>query len=163
MEFDTAVARVRADDEPAEEAPYEFTIVERDPETDAVLDKVVCHAYQPAEGQWIVMITDVIGRQANFGHKIAGIIDFFTEVLDEPSKEYIVSRLLDRHDPFGVAEIEPIVFWMMEEWSGRPTKSPTDFAPSRKTGGRSSTRPTSKSTSSASRRTASSTRSSRGA
>lgn len=155
MEFDTAVARVRTADEAPEVAPFVFTIVERDPDTDAVVDRVELRAFEPAEGQFVVMVTDVLGRKSNMSSKISGIVDFFTEILDEPSKEYVVGRLLDRDDPFGVSDLQPIIEWLIGEWSGRPTKSPTDFAPSRKTGGQSSTRRTSKSTSSASRRTAS--------
>ena len=154
MEFDTAVARVQAEGE-TEETPFSFTIVERDPDTDAVLNRVECHAYQPAEGQILVMIADVMGRRSSMTDKVAGIIDFFTDVLDDESKDYIVGRLLDRHDPFGVADIQPIVNYLVEEWGGRPTVQPTDYLPSRKPGGQSSTRRTSKSTSSGSRRTAS--------
>ncbi|HEY5419337.1 MAG TPA: hypothetical protein VIL10_01265 [Marmoricola sp.] len=153
MEFDTAVARARVEDE--EEVAYPFTIVERDPDTDAVLDKVVCHAYHPGDGQVIVLIADTMGRRSSTSDKIAGIIDFFTDVLDDESKEYIVRRLMDRRDPFGLADVEPIVFYLVEEWGGRPTKQPSDFSRSQKVAGQKSTPRTRKSTSSASRRTAS--------
>lgn len=154
MEFDTAVARVAAEDE-VEEAPYAFTIVERDPDTDAIINRVECHAYRPEEGQFVVMVTDVMGRRATLADKIAGTVDFCTEILDEPSKDYVVRRLLDRRDPFGLAELQPIIDWLIGEWGGRPTKQPSDFARSRKSGGQSSTPRTRKSTSSGSRRTAS--------
>jgi hypothetical protein len=159
LEFDTAVARVRDENEAPEERPsIEFTINERDPDTDEILDRVVCHAYYPGEGKVLVLMTDVMGRRAGVAEKLAGIIDFFADVLDPDSKDYVVRRLLDDDDPFGLEDIQPIVFGLVEEWGGRPTKSPSDFAPSRKTGGRNSTPRTSKSTSSGSRSTASSTR-----
>lgn len=155
MEFDTAVARVRDTDEDQEEAPIEFTVVERDEDTEEVIRRVKCHAYNPGEGQIVILLTDVMGRRTNNAEKVAGIVDFFTEVLDPESKQYIVRRLMDRKDPFGMADIEEIAMGLVEEWGGRPTKQPSDFAQSRKTGGQRSTRRTSKSTSSASRRTAS--------
>lgn len=154
VEFDTAVARVR-DPEEQEEAPVEFTVVERDPDTEEILNRVTCHAYDPGEGQIVILLTDVMGRRTNNAEKVAGIIDFFTDVLDPESKAYIVGRLMSRDDPFGMVEIEKIVYGLVEAWGGRPTKLPSDFAQSRKTGGQRSTRRTSKSTSSASRRTAS--------
>lgn len=161
LEFDTAVARVKDENEQDEREPIEFTIVERDPDTEEVLDRVVCHAYPPGDGQVIVLVTDVMGRRSNTMQKLAGIIDFFVDVLDEESRDYITKRLLDPEDPFGLEEIEGVVWGLVEEWGGRPTKQPSDFAPSRKKGGQRSTPRTSKSTSSRSRSTGSSTRSTR--
>ena len=158
--FDTAVARVLTEGEEVApvEYPFDFDIVERDPETDDVIDTVKCYAREPGEGEIIILMTDVLGRRADDSHKLAGIIDFLTDVLDETSRHYVVGRLLDIRDPFGLADLMPILDWMVETWSGRPTRQPSDYLPSRKTGGRNSTRPTSKSTSSGSRSTASSTR-----
>lgn len=156
VEFDTAVARALAEGEEAEvKETLTFTIVERDPDTDEILDKVECTAYKPNEGQIVILMADVMGRRATFVDKIAGTIDFFTDILDQPSKDYVVGRLLDPDDPLGLTELQPIINHIVEEWGGRPTKQPTDFSPSRKPGGQRSTRHTSKSTSSRSRSTAS--------
>lgn len=156
MEFDTAVARVLAEgEEPEAKESLTFTIVERDPDTDEVIDRVECTAYKPNEGQIVILMADVMGRRATLVDKVAGTIDFFTDILDEPSKEYIVGRLLDPDDPLGLTELQPIINHIVEEWGGRPTKQPTDYSPSRKVAGRSSTPRTSKSTSSRSRSTVS--------
>lgn len=156
MEFDTAVARTLAEnEEPEAREGLTFTIVERDPETDEILDRVQCTAYKPTEGQVVILLADVMGRRATLVDKIAGAIDFFTDVLDEDSKTYIVGRLLDPADPLGLNELQPIINHIVEEWGGRPTKQPTDYSPSRKVAGQSSTRRTSKSTSSRSRSTVS--------
>jgi hypothetical protein len=152
VEFNTAVARVGARDEAQ---VHTFTIIERDPDTEEIVNKVECHAYDPTEGQVIMMITEVMGRRANIADKIAGFIDFFTDVLDEESKDYVIHRLLDPNDTFGIEDVQPIVFWLMEEFGGRPTRQPSDYLPSRKAGGQRSTQRTSKSTSSRSRSTAS--------
>jgi len=153
VEFDTAVARVAAEDA-EEEVSYPFTIVERD-ENNKVIRKVECHAYQPEDGNILMLMADVMSRRSGLAQQVAGFVDFLTDVLDKPSKDYVVGRLMDRTDPFGIEDIQNIASYLMEQWSGRPTQQPSDFLPSQKTGGQRSTRRTSKSTSSASRRTAS--------
>lgn len=153
MEFDTAVASLTREDEEV----YPFTVVEigEDEDGNEVRRKVECRALQPEEGQLLVFMADGMGRNSGLPEKTAAMVNFLVDNLDEESKAYIVGRLMDRSDPFGAEQIKDIVFWLIEEWGGRPTKQPSDFAPSRKTGGQSSTRRTTKSTSSASRRTAS--------
>jgi hypothetical protein len=158
VEFDTAVARVESENDD-ERASTMFTVVERDPDTDEVLDRVECRAYLPEEGQLVILMADVKGRRAHTEDKIAGMVDFVFDLLDAESKDYLTERLLDIKDPFGFAQVADIATGLIEEWSGRPTQQPSDYLPSRKTGGRKSTPRTSKSTSSGSRRTASSTRS----
>lgn len=155
-EFETAVAVARAEDSP-EEATIEFVVVEigEDEEGEETRERIMCHAYHPGEGEVIMLISDAMGRRSSVPEKVAAIIDFLVNVLDDESTDYIVGRLLDRRDPFGISEIEPIVFGLIEEMGGRPTKQPSDFARSRKNGGQKSTQRTRKSASSASARTAS--------
>lgn len=152
-EFETAVAATRQEDE---EYPIEFAVLEISDEDDSdEINRVVCRARYPGEGEVIMLIADAMGRRSSVPEKVAAIIDFLVSVLDEESATYITNRLLDYRDPFGISDVEPIVFALMEEMGGRPTKQPSDFAPSRKTGGQKSTRTTRKSTSSRSVRTAS--------
>lgn len=152
-EFETALAAVTDE----EEASLEFAVVEIKEEEDGseTRTKRLCHAYPPAEGQVILFMTDTIGRHRSTEERLAAIVDFLVDVLDEESRAYIVGRLMARSDPFGLADIEPIVMWMLQEWGARPTKQPSDFAPSRKTGGQKSTPRTRVSRSSASVQTAS--------
>jgi hypothetical protein len=150
-EFETAVAAVETEDNGP--TPYPFIIVEKNDEGEEV-DRVECTAYEPGEGALIVLMADTMGR-GHPGEKLAGIINFLADALDEESKQYVVSRLLDRNDPFGLDEITPIVWWLVEEWGGRPTKQPSDYARSRKPGGPRSTPRTTKQKSSASRSTVS--------
>jgi hypothetical protein len=150
-EFETAVAATRAED--TDEPTIDFAVLEFD--EDEEVKRVVCHAYFPGEGEVLMLIADAMGRRSSGPEKIAAIIDFLVNVLDEESTEYITGRLLDRHDPFGIGEIEPIVFALIEEMGGRPTKQPSDFAQSRKAVGPKSTPRTRKSTSSGRARTAS--------
>lgn len=146
-EFATAVRAVQEDED-----YLEFVLVEEDEDGEAV--RTVCRAYPPGDGQ-VAMMMAGMGRHTSNETRVAAIIDFLIGVLDEESHRYITDRLLDRRDPFGLAEINEILHWLVEEWGGRPTKSPSDFSPSRKAVGQKSTRSTSKSTSSASRRTGS--------
>jgi hypothetical protein len=105
--------------------------------------------YKPAEGQYMVFMAST-GRHSSTQEQIAAVTNFFVELFDKESQEYLVNRLLDRDDPFGIETINKIMDAMSEDWSGRPTQSPSDFLPSQKNGGRKSTPRTRKSTSSAS-------------
>lgn len=79
-------------------------------------------AYRPQDGQ-VAFLMARIGRHSNSQEKLAGIIDFFVEVLGKSDKDYIVNRLLSRDDPFGFTQVTEIMEFLMEEWGGRPTKS----------------------------------------
>jgi hypothetical protein len=91
-----------------------------------------------------------LGRHVRTENKIAAVIDFFVEVMDDDSAAYIRSRLLDRRDAFGLEEVEQIMSAMVEEWTGRPTQPPSASTRSGQNGGRSSKRSISKQTSSVS-------------
>lgn len=155
MEFDTAVRRSQV--EVDEDEVIEFTIVEVDEDEDGeeIRRKVKCRAYKPAEGQVMLLVADMMSRRSDLGSQMAALVDFLTDVLDDESKTYVVNRLMDRDDPFGITELEPIVEYLVEAWGGRPTKQPSDFSPSRKRTGQRSTARTTKSTSPRSRSTAS--------
>lgn len=104
-------------------------------------------AYYPSDGQLAILAASV-GRHSSVHNQVAGIIDFFVEVMDDFSHSYLRDRLLDREDPFGLEEVESIMAWMMEEWTGRPTQQPSVSTPSRRSGGPRSTQRTSRSISS---------------
>lgn len=98
------------------------------------IDGVKCKAYRPGDGQLGVLMATT-GRYANIQDQIAGIINFFASVLDDASQHYVVTRLLDRKDPFGIDQVESIMRWMVEEWTGNPTREPSGSAPSLPSGG----------------------------
>lgn len=153
-EFETAIAASRAE---PDDYPIEFAVIEigEDDDGEPTRERVVCHARHPGDGEVVMLIADAMGRRSSLPDKVAAVIDFLINVLDAESVDYITGRLLDPADPFGIEQVEPIVFALVEEMGGRPTKQPSDFAPSRKPGGRNSTPRTRKSTSSGSVRTAS--------
>lgn len=112
-----------------------------------MVDGVTCRAYKPTDGQ-IAMTMASLGRHTSENQKIAGVIDFFVTILDEDSHRYIVDRLLSRDDPLGLQEVEDILEWMVEEWTGRPTQPPSVSTRSPRSGGQKSKATTRRSTSS---------------
>lgn len=97
--------------------------------------------YKPSSGQASIMMT-MGGREMDV--RQAGLfIQLFLELMDDDTRRYFSGRLLDRNDPFSNLKAEGGLFdiWetLMEEWSARPTKQPSDFQPSRRSTGRSST------------------------
>lgn len=106
-----------------------------------VIDGYECVAHKPKDGQLAVLMATT-GRHSSQQEQIAGLINFFVAVLDDDSHSYVVNRLLDRKDPFGIDEVQNIMEWMIEEWSGRPTQSPSVSTASPPNAGQNSTPPT---------------------
>ena len=114
---------------------------EPDEGTSIMLDGREMQFFKPTDGQ-IAMFMSSNGRHSSTGNRVAGIIDFFMGLFDDDDQTYLSDRLLDRTDPFGVKKIEEILESMLEEWSGRPTKSSSGSTRSRTSGGRKSTQRT---------------------
>lgn len=134
-EFATA-ARVVENEDHEDRYPHEFK-----------LDGVVCRARDPKDGQVGVLMA-MTGRHSSTEEAIAGVINFFVSVLDPDSHSFVVSKLLDPDDEFGLeppddnpeaASVQGILEYLMEQWSGRPTKSSSASSGSQKRGGRRST------------------------
>lgn len=138
-EFTTAVNDVVADEENDEDL-LEFQITRKDADGE-VLDTQEIRCWRPGDGQLAMLMTS-LGRHTTVATRIAGIIDFMVGVMDEESHEYIVGRLLDREDEFGLEQVQEIVEWMTEEWTGRPTQRSSASMRSQRTAGRKSTQPT---------------------
>jgi hypothetical protein len=116
------------------------------------VDGDVFMAYPPTAGAMAIMLAaQADSRDAS--ESVAGIIDFFDGMLDEDGRETFRNRLLDRDDPFDFDMVNDIMEGLIEEWSARPTKSPSVSASSRASAGPRSTakRPSKARTSSASR------------
>jgi hypothetical protein len=117
------------------EAPLEFKI-----------DGRVVRAYRPTDGQF-AMVMATLGRHTSMSTKVAGIIDFFVGIMDEQSHQYVVDRLMSRDNQLGFDKVQEIIEWMVEEWSARPTPSPSGSTRSPKSGGQKSKHTTRQSTS----------------
>lgn len=101
----------------------------------------ILRAYKPGDGQVAAFMT-TSAAWTSTPEKVAGAVGFLDSVLEEEDRTYLRSRLFDRHDPFGPVHVLKIIEALMEEWTGRPTETPSGSTPSRRSGGRKSTRPT---------------------
>jgi hypothetical protein len=123
-EFVTAAEKV---DETEEEADLIFS-----------LDGQEMRAYQPTDGQFALLMM-AMGKHASNTDQAAGVIDFFINVLDKPSRQYVMDRMASRDNRIPIADVIEILEWFIEEWGGRPTQSPSASTSSRRSGGRKST------------------------
>lgn len=144
----------------------EFTTAvrsEEDAEDDVSLsflhDGREVHFYEPSPGQLAIMST--LSSNSKDREGIRTLISFFFSVMDEETRDYFYDRLMDRNDSFDIdadGGVLDLFEYMMEEWSGKATKQPSDYRQPRSRTGTSSTAksPAKASTSSRSRSRASS-------
>jgi hypothetical protein len=123
----TVAAKAQADEDAEVEAPIEFKIGEE-----------VFRAYRPTAGQIAVMTSRMDDLSTDM-EKLAAIIDFFVGCLDKESNRILSRKLMDRDDPFEMEDVNDILSWLMEQWSGRPTQPSSASARSPRTNGRKST------------------------
>lgn len=124
--FSTAVAS-SVIKKTGEEEQYDFEV-----------DGVQCVAFKPSEAQ-LAMALASMGRFSKDTDQIAAVINFLVGILDDRTNSYIVNRLLDRTDPFGLEQVQDILEWLIEEWSGRPTQKSSGSTESPPSTGPSST------------------------
>jgi hypothetical protein len=106
-------------------------------------------AYPPSTGAMAMMLA-AQAESRDVTENVAGLIDFYDGILDEAGRERFRERLMDRDDPFDFEMVNEIVEGLMEEWSGRPTRSPSASSTSQRSGGSKSTakrRPTARTSS----------------
>jgi hypothetical protein len=103
-------------------------------------------AYPPSPGQ-LAMLVAAQADSRDVSESMAAIIDFLDGILDEDAQAMYRRRLMDRNDPFDFDTVNDIVEGLVEEWSARPTKSPSVSSSSRRTAGsRSTAKPRSRAT-----------------
>lgn len=97
-------------------------------------------AYKPDEGQFAMLMASV-GRGSTDGDRIAGLINFLVNIIDTRGADHLQKRLLTPvwKDPFGIEEVEQIMEWLAEEWTGNPTQEPSGSTASPSTTGSPST------------------------
>ena len=94
-------------------------------------------AYPPTPGQFM-MLMSAQAKGRDEVESVASIIDFLDGILDDNAQAMFRRRLLDRNDPFDFDTITTIMEGLIEEWSARPTKSPSGSTRSRSPGGQKS-------------------------
>jgi len=80
-----------------------------------------CTAFRPTGGQLAVLMAET-SRHRSLSDQIAGVLNFFDAVLDRDSSQYLSAKLLERGNGFEIEQVQDILEWLMEEWTGRPTK-----------------------------------------
>lgn len=100
-------------------------------------------AYEPDEGQFAVLLATT-GRGVSPSERVAGMINFFVNILDDAGADYLIGRLLTppRKDPFGIEQVEEILERLTRAWTGNPTREPSGSQPSPSSDGQKSTAPT---------------------
>lgn len=140
-QFKAAVAEhVEADSEDAVKFDLHKTRINEQGEEE-ILETREMVALNPDPAQ-VAMLMASLGRGSTQTDRIAGMVNFFVNVFDTDSAEYLEQRLLDRKDGFGPDQVEDILAFLMEEWSARPTQRPSDSTSSPPSAGPSSTQPT---------------------
>jgi hypothetical protein len=91
------------------------------------------------ESQIALLIAATSATATNITSGIADVINFFFSLLSEEDSRTLRHRLFDRDDPFDVENITDILMYLVEEWSARPTQSPSDSTPSPNSAGQKST------------------------
>lgn len=67
--------------------------------------------------------------QEQNGTRVVDTINFFTSRFNREDAAYFKRRLTNAEDPFDFEDMTEILTWLIEEWSGRPTTSPSESAP----------------------------------
>ena len=95
-------------------------------------------ALAPTAAQMAVFMS-AFAETTEIAVTITDSINFFHDRFQRADATYFKKRLLDPTDPFEFDQVTDILLWLVEEWSGRPTSSPSDSAPSQSNGGPTST------------------------
>lgn len=105
---------------------------------DFKVDGVVCRARRPSPGQVAYLLASM-HKRAPLEQQIAGAINFCMAIMDHDSASYLSDKLLDPEDPFEIPQIQDIIEYLVEEWSGRPTEQSSDSSSSQEAPGPTST------------------------
>lgn len=122
--------------------------------------------FEPSAGQLAIM-ANARPRKGSEEKVVGQFISLFFSLMDDDTQDYFNDILMDRVHPFDIDSeggVMDIFEWLMEEWSGKRSKQPSDYQKSQRAPGRASTGSTRAkgSTSSTTRSRASSTSSKSG-
>lgn len=93
----------------------------------------------PSDGQFAIALAGSSDLATTASQAATQINFFFSLLAKEEDSTYLRRRLFNRDDPFGIDMVADIITYLMEEWSARPTKQPSDYLPSQSSGGTRST------------------------
>jgi hypothetical protein len=93
----------------------------------------------PSDGQFAIALAGTSDLNTTTEQAATQINFFFSLIEREEDGKHLRRRLFARDDDFGIEMIADIITYLMEEWSARPTKQPSDFLPSQSSAGTRST------------------------
>jgi hypothetical protein len=79
-------------------------------------------------GAQLALFLSAFGDTADMGTRVVDTLNFFTSRFSRDDAGYFKRRLNDPNDSFDFADLAEVLSWLVEEWSGRPTISPSDSA-----------------------------------
>lgn len=86
------------------------------------IDTVVYAARRPKD--WHLLELSVVNAaDASESDKAAALRTFVATVFEEPGATRLLRRLRDPADDLDVADVGPVIEWLIGEWSGRPIGS----------------------------------------
>jgi hypothetical protein len=77
-------------------------------------------------GPQLAIFLAAFGDTAVEGRRVVDTINFFSSRFVNEEASYFRRRLNDPDDAFDFDAMSEILVWLIEEWSGRPTTSPSD-------------------------------------
>lgn len=80
----------------------------------------------PNSTQLAVYLAEVGGFSVETKDRVSAGINFFLDRFSGDDRRYFQRRLMDRTDSFDFQDVTDIIEWLTEEWSARPTQSPSD-------------------------------------
>ena len=102
-------------------------------------DDTQLYAYEPSQGQLLLLMGAVGSEPRSEAERSADILEVFWSVLDPDTARHLKARLMTRTDPFGLADIVHIIEWIVEETAAHPSQSSLASVPTRATSGHLST------------------------
>lgn len=108
------------------------------PDVSFTYDDREVSAHAPTGPQLAVFLA-AFADTASMKASVTDSINFFHSRFEPADASYFKQRLMDPEDPFEFEQVVELLGWLIEEWSARPTQSPSDSAPSRTATGTTST------------------------
>ena len=77
-------------------------------------------------GPQFALFLSAFGETAPESNRIFDTLNFFADRFNREDSSYFKRRINDPNDAFDMEALSDILTWLSEEWSGRPTISPSD-------------------------------------
>lgn len=82
--------------------------------------------FRGATSSEVFMLMAAVSDTSSLGESIATSINVLYELMEDNDRRWLKRRLFDRSDPMNPEQIAEYIHGLVEEWSARPTESPSD-------------------------------------